>query len=467
MPVKWPRRRPISLALRITAFVALATTLLFVIFAVQMSHSIEKHFAEQDLGELQAVATSLQNAFGNAAVARGPDALDSRLAHAVNGHHDVYFNVQDGSGAPHDGTAPVDLIQITQLIPPAPVLNGQSLHIWRTEDRTYRGAVLTIGSARVLVAIAIDFHLAYLAHLQQLLVWGTLVVCAVSVLASWLAVKWGHAPMRRISSTVRGITSEQLHVRLVPDEVPVELEHLVASFNLMLDRLQQSFERLSHFSVDIAHELRTPVTNLTTQTQVAVSKQRSAEAYREVLYESLEELERLGKTIGDMLFLAQAEHPFAKPEVADVDLAQEVRALFDYFEAWADDRSVELSLVGSAPCVPGDRLMLRRALSNLISNGLRYVPRGQRLNVKLALEHQTVVLSVENPGPDIPSAHLPKLFDRFYRVDPARQRNGEGSGLGLAIVKSIVQAHGGTVSARSGEGMTSFMLQLPTVGKTD
>lgn len=467
MPADRTGRRPLSLALRITLFVALATTLLFVVFSVQIARSIEQHFTEQDFGELQAVAASLRNALGSTDAANDPQALDSRLARAVAGHHGVYFSVQDGSGAPHYGTAPVDLIQAIQLVPPALALNEQSLLVWRTKDRIYRGAVVTIGGARVLVAMAIDFHVAYLAHLRQVLVWGTLVVCAVSVLAAWLAVKWGHAPMRRISGTVRGITSEQLHVRLVPAEVPVELKHLVASFNLMLDRLQQSFERLSHFSVDIAHELRTPVTNLTTQTQVALSKERPAAAYREVLYESLEELERLGKMIGDMLFLAQADHPLAKPEVAAVDLAQEVQALFDYFEAWADDRGVELCLVGSAPCVPGDRLMLRRALSNLISNGLRYVPRGQRLHVRLALEHRMVVLSVENPGPDIPAAHLPKLFDRFYRVDPARQRNGEGAGLGLAIVKSIVQAHGGTVIARSGEGITSFTLQLPAVGKTD
>ena len=464
MPTESMRRRPLSLALRITLVVSLAMTALCVAFTLQIAHSIERHFAEQDLGELNAVAQSLTAALGSAGPTDDAQSLDSRLARAVAGHHGVYFNVRNDSGAPHYGTAPASLIDAARFTSPAPELGMESMHTWSADGHTYRGAVVRLGGADVLVATVIDFHLSYLARLRQLLWWGTVAVCAVAIVAAWLAVRWGHAPMRRLSSSVRGITSEQLHVRLEPATVPVELEHLVASFNLMLDRLQQSFERLSHFSLDIAHELRTPVTNLTTQTEVALSKERPAETYREVLYGSLEELERLGKMIGDMLFLAQADHPLATPEVADVDLANEVRELFDFFEAWAEEGGVQLSLAGNAPCVRGDRLMLRRALSNLISNGLRYVPKGKSLSVKLAHEDGTVELRVENPGPDIAAQHLPKLFDRFYRVDPARQRKGEGAGLGLAIVKSIVQAHGGTVSARSGNGMTCFTMRLPAAG---
>jgi two-component system heavy metal sensor histidine kinase CusS len=137
--------------------------------------------------------------------------------------------------------------------------------------------------------------------------------------------------------------------------------------------------------------------------------------------------------------------------------------LFDFFEAWAEDVGVALVLDGDAPAVQGNRLMLRRALSNLIANALRHTPRGQGLRVTLAHQPDGVELSVENPGPEIAAEHLPKLFDRFYRVDPARQHRdrGEGAGLGLAIVKAIAEAHGGSVSVRSSGGTTCFTVRLP------
>jgi two-component system heavy metal sensor histidine kinase CusS len=266
--------------------------------------------------------------------------------------------------------------------------------------------------------------------------------------------------LRRIGATVRGITSEQLHVRLAAETVPIELDPLVAAFNDMLDQLQRSFTRLANFSADIAHELRTPVTNLTTQTQVALTKARDTEAYREVLYSGLEELDRMRKMIGDMLFLAQADHRLSTAEMSEVDLGAEVLALFDYLEAWAEDLGLSLQLEG-ALTVAGDRLMLRRAISNLLTNALRYTPRGERITVQLSQHGAMAEIRVRNPGPVIDAQHLEQLFDRFYRVDPSRHRAGEGAGLGLAIVRSIAEAHGGRVGVESADGVTSFWLRFP------
>lgn len=461
MPTDRLPRRPLSLALRITACVGLAMIAVFVSFTLVIEDSIERHFAEQDLGELRAVTASLAAALDEAAAANDPKALERHLAHAVAGHHGVYFSVRDAQGQPLYGSAPAALSDITRDTPPAAQLEVEALQVWTVGNHTYRGAVLQMAGANVLVAAAMDFHLLYLDRLRAALWWGTIAACAVAILAAWLAVKWGHAPMRRVSSTVRGITSEQLHVRIEPSAVPVELQHLVVSFNLMLDQLQESFQRLSHFSADIAHELRTPVTNLTTQTQVALSKPRPVEAYQEVLYSSLEELERMGKMISDMLFLAQADHQLAPPEMAGVDLATEVQALFDYFDAWAEHLGVTMVLDGAAPAVRGDRLMLRRALSNLISNALRYTLKGEQVTVRLVHHDDQVEVRIENPGAEIPAQHLPRLFDRFYRIDAARQRKGEGAGLGLAIVRSIAEAHGGRVSVTSTATLTCFSLHLP------
>ena len=465
-------RRPLSLALRITASAAVATMLVLVAYAWLVGRSLEQHFIQQDLGELRAVAQSLSRALGAVPGSTSQPPLDAdtepplvrRLAAAVMGHHGVYFSVTGPSGAEIFGTAPAELVALTSDRPASPRLDRDAVQIWKGSRETWRGAVLQIGPKRALVAVSIDFHLGYLRQLRIGLWAGTLLACAIAVVAAALAVRWGLAPVRRLSARIGEIDSGALHLRLDASAVPVELQPLVTSFNAMLERLQQSFVRLSDFSADIAHELRTPVTNLTTQTQVMLSKPRSADAYRELLYSSLEELDRMTRMISDMLFLAQADHARRLPAPQQVNLEHEVRKLFDYFEALAEDRGVTLNLHGHSPPVAGDSLMLRRAIGNLISNGLRHTRAGQDLTVRLQASSRTVELVVENPGPDIPAAHLPRLFDRFYRVDPARRHQvdkGDGTGLGLAIVQSVVHAHGGHVDADSGGGVTRFTISLP------
>src|SRR5690606_34834482 len=246
----------------------------------------------------------------------------------------------------------------------------------------------------------------------------------------------------RISAEIRRIKSDHLSIRLAPNTVPVELTELAVSFNDMLDRIEEGFSRLSNFSADIAHELRTPITNLKTQTEVALSQPRDIEQYREILYSNLEEYDRMAKMVSDMLFLAQADNQLLKPEFATVDLNAEIQDLFDYFSAWAEEREVGLHLTGSPVCVQGDRLMIRRALSNLLSNAIRYTPPGHRVTANLATNDHQVSVQIRNSGPVIPEEHLSRICDRFYRLDAARQRSGEGAGLGLAIAKSIIEAHG-------------------------
>ncbi len=453
------RRRPASLALRVTTFVGLATTLMFLLSAWGIEVSIERHFAEQDLGELQAVKQSVEAALASRSANR--DDLEHRLAAAVAGHHGVYFLVQDAQGKLLYETATPGLAGFAHGVQPVTRLDARALRIWRVNQRTYRGAVLRDGPFTVLVAMDMGFHLHYLAELKRALWLGALMTSIISIGVAWLAVQHGHAPIRRISARMQDITSEHLHVRLDPEQVPVELAELVVSFNTMLRRIEDSFQRLTNASADIAHELRTPLTNLITQTQVALSKVRGMDAYREVLYSNLEEFERLSAMIGGMLFLAQADHSRIHLESGGVDLGAEVRALFDYFEAWADDHRVGLVLEGEVDTVSGDRQMLQRALSNLIANAIRHTPEGQAVVVALRREADQAVVDISNPGPDIPAEHLPRLFDRFYRVDPSRQRKGEGAGLGLAIVKSIVEAHGGTVLVRSEGGLTRFRVRLP------
>ncbi len=210
-----------------------------------------------------------------------------------------------------------------------------------------------------------------------------------------------------------------------------------------------------------AHEMRTPVSNLMTQTEVALSRSRSAHEYREVLYSSLEEYERLARMISDMLFLAKTDHAMILPRNEVVDLTAEIRELFDFFGALAEERGVALELRGQGS-IRGERLMIRRAISNLLSNAIRHTPQGGSVRVRISpRESGAVQLAVENPGAQIPPEHLPRLFGRFYRVDPSRQKASDGAGLGLAITKSIVDAHRGSIEATSSGTITRFEITFP------
>ena len=187
----------------------------------------------------------------------------------------------------------------------------------------------------------------------------------------------------------------------------------------------------------------------------------SVEQYREVLYSNLEEYDRMAKMVGDMLFLAQADNQLLKPELVDIDLQSELRNLFDYFSAWAEEREVLLENTGEQVHVLGDRLMIRRALSNLLSNAVQHTPEGQSVTTTLQVNSGNVRIRIQNPGPPIPEEHLNHIFERLYRLDASRQRSSEGAGLGLAITKSIIEAHGGKIRAFSTTEATTFEVQLP------
>ncbi|AOV16789.1 two-component sensor histidine kinase [Acidihalobacter aeolianus] len=463
-------RRPVSLALRVTVRVGLATCLLFLGFGWVIERSIEHHFVEQDAGVLAGVARAVVTAL-DTRPAQVP--LHEVLARAVSAEKRVFVSVTGADGSRLYATPGADLSPLLAAGSPAVQIAAGDVRVWRTDGRRYRGALLRIDAGlpghlrpiTVAVAMSTDFHQHFLDWFRHTLWLTAAFACLMAIAAAWLAVQRGHAPLRDVSARIRGITSARLDTRLAPEAVPVELAELATSFNDMLERIEDSFRRLSAVSADIAHELRTPVTNLATQTQVALGRARDAAAYREILYSNLEEYERLSKMIGDMLFLAQADNRRLRLERDAVDLAAESQALFEFFEAWAEDRGVALQLRGDAPSVQGDRLMLRRALSNLLSNAIRHAPAGSSVSVRLSSEPDAVEIAVENPG-DIDPTHLPRLFERFYRADPARRHTGEGAGLGLAIVKSIAEAHGGSVSIESADGCTRFVIRLPRASMT-
>jgi two-component system heavy metal sensor histidine kinase CusS len=315
--------------------------------------------------------------------------------------------------------------------------------------------------AGIVVALDIDFHRQFMTDFRNSLWVSVAVGIALSALLGWFSARRGLAPARKALNLMQRVSADRLGERLPPESMPSELAPLAAAFNDMLARLEDSFRRLSDFSSDLAHELRTPVSNLMTQTQVALARARTADEYREILYSNLEEYERLSQMTSDMLFLAKADNGLITTRTESVDLASEVERLFAFYEALAEERGVRLVLTGEGRA-RADRDMLRRAVSNLLSNAIRHTPRDGEIRVTVGAGRAgQTELSVENPGLPIAPEHLPRLFDRFYRVDASRRKEGEGAGLGLAIAKSIVEAHGGSISASSMEGTFRFAFTVP------
>lgn len=476
------RRRPFSLEIRLTFFISLATIIAFAAFAGIMLHSVQKHFAEQDVKSLQQITTTLSTILENPKESEAQKVEKIGIILASYRHisvlllgpqKQVLYRSADGpnllpvvntANFRHNlGSGNIFLWSDTQAGMPAMHSGGEM------SQATYRIIASPVASPynaktttdTLLVALSIDFHLHYLDALKHNLL---MIASAMSLLIIFIvlfAVHKGHQPLRNVSMKIKNITSENLDVRLVPERVPIELEQLVISFNHMISRIEDVFTRQANFSADIAHEIRTPITNLVTQTEIALSQPRTAKELEDVLYSSLEEYNRMAKMVSDMLFLAQADNNQLIPERIPLDLRAETVKVFEFFEAWAEERNVALRLEGQTCLVEGDPLMLRRVINNLLSNAIRYTPEGHSVTVDVHACGEWVTLTVANPGRPIAQQHLPRLFDRFYRVDPSRQRKGEGSGIGLAIVKSIVAAHQGKISVASDAVSTRFTLSLP------
>ncbi|WPN52444.1 heavy metal sensor histidine kinase [Pseudomonas sp. P9_2] len=441
----------LSLTSRLALLFAACTAVVSLIAGVLFNRASEAHFVELDQQLLDSKLVALRSALLG---------VDSREAFALRGpqlraelDHQPDFTVRITAadqrwvdGAPY------------LSVPAAPGLH--SLQNAGTDYRVYN-APLTPGqpgSPQLSLILDITHHQHFLEHMQRL-IWLTvgLSALATALLGAW-AARSGLRPLRRMGEVAASVSAHSLTQRLPQAQMPVELAELAQAFNAMLGRLDDAFQRLSAFSADIAHELRTPLSNLLTQTQVILTQPRPLEDYREALHSNLEELQWMAQLVNDMLYLAKADHGLLMPNREALDLGDEVDALLEFFTLLAEDAQVTLVREGSAHTL-GDRGMLRRALSNLLDNALRFTPPSGEVRVRI---ESGVTLTVENTGEGIPAQLLPRLFDRFYRADPSRQPgSNEHAGLGLAITQSIVRAHGGRIYCESQAGWTRFVIELP------
>lgn len=453
-----------SLTARLTLLFAVVSSSVLLILGLVIAELVERHFEDMDLELLEGKLELIQHAVISARAEGNFDGLPTQLDAALVGHHGLAVGVWGSDGKQLFLSEGAEFPQ--NNLPPK---EGRALpKTWTgLGEQHYRGisgqaptGVEGEPPAMVLLSTSLTHHDHFMQSFR-LTMWAVVTLAALLTgLLGWLAARRGLAPLHNITSRASDITANSLDQRIESDEIPIELAEVVNTLNNMLGRLKESFDRLSDFSSDIAHELRTPVSNLLTQTQVTLSKARSIDEYQDVLASNAEELERLSRTIADMLFLAKADNRQLMPTQETVDLEAEISSMLEFYEPLIEEKQLHLTLHGHAEVV-GDRLMLRRAVGNLLSNAIRHTPEDGYINIALEIEQEEVCIRIENSGETIPSEHLPRLFDRFYRVDASRQRAGEGSGLGLAITKSIALAHNGRVSVSSTDGVTSFSLGLP------
>lgn len=307
---------------------------------------------------------------------------------------------------------------------------------------------------------ALELLANYRRALFAAMLFGGLAAAALGFLTARNSLR----PLRQMAETASDISASRLDRRLEVVNAPLELKALAAAFNAMLERLRGSFTRLSDFSSDLAHELRTPINNLMGQTQVVLSRARGAEEYRAVLESNLEEYEQLARMIGDMLFLAKADNAQAPLNAEEIDLRAELDKVAEFYEVLADDAGLKIVCTGEGRAV-AERILAQRAIANLLSNAIRHTPPGGEIHATLAASGDATELRISNPGPGIPPEHVERVFDRFYQVDDAREHTDAGTGLGLAIVKSIMRLHGGDATVTSELGrLTTFTLRFPAGG---
>lgn len=390
---------------------------------------------------------------------------------AVTSPIKYYIRLQDERGRSLLETPGMTNLLPSSSFPPAPASGDIPYHGTLREIATDEVYLLMAAQAHTNSTVSPVLQVALDVSAEDSLTegyrWKLLLVVVLGTVFSGVAgifiVRQGLASLQKITLTTERVTASQLHERIGGEEWPVELASLAHSFDQMLDRLEDSFKRLSQFSADLAHELRTPINNLRGEAGVALSQSRTPEEYRRTLESSLEEYARLTRLIENLLFLARADSPTTEIARSRFDARQAVESVREFYEALAEERGVEVRCEGRGTA-NADPVLFRQAVSNLLSNALNHTPRGGRVQAEVNERNDHGLdVSVSDTGTGISAEHLPHIFDRLYRADPSRSQYPDGSGLGLAIVKSIMTLHGGSVAVESQAGQGSrFTLFFPT-----
>lgn len=279
-----------------------------------------------------------------------------------------------------------------------------------------------------------------------------------ALLANWI-VRRGLRPVQRLSRQTAAVSLDGSSAGVREEDLPIELQPLARNFNAAVARMREAYRQVEAFNANVAHELRTPIANLSGAMQVALSRPRTADEWRTQVQTSLENVERLSAIVNDMLFLARADAGQVQQRRDRVDVHREAEKVVDYFEAALEDARLTVRIAGTA-AAHADAALLRRAFSNLLANALRHAAAGSEILVSIEKTGTHVRCAVTNVGASIDREHIPRLFDRFFRIEASRSAGGRGSGLGLSIVRAVARLHDGDVFATSQNGRTTIGLTI-------
>lgn len=471
-----PRIRS-TLAFRLSAayslggllLVLLATASLYVVLRAELDKSTDQFLSDK----LQVLRTMLRERPDDADGLREEIELES----AARRYQRFFIRLLDEHGVPILTTPGMDeQLDLAKLGDPARSRPERSISIVGRNGQAFRvsSASAPVGDPSAksdTIQIAIDISQEE-ELLRRYRLWFWAILLATSVLfplVGYRIARHGIRPVEEIAATARRITSTNLRERIVAEGYPSELAALAGTFNEMLDRLEESFEQISRFSADIAHDLRTPVNNIRGEAEVALARARTVDEYRDVLESSLEETIRLSELIGDLLFLGRAESPLTHLHRQRVDVDELLGIVRDYYEASASDGGVFLITKPGAEPISADldRALMLRAVSNLVSNAISHTPSGGSVTLAASATDAEIRIKVSDTGIGIPAEALPRVFDRFFRVDPSRSKTSGGTGLGLAIVQSIMTLHGGSaeIASQLGQGTCVTLRMLATATK--
>nr|WP_249185213.1 heavy metal sensor histidine kinase [Burkholderia cenocepacia] len=452
---------------RLTLAFAAVAALVFALTGAYLYRSLSAELTRRDDIEISAKLNQflqLARASGSTAALRADPAV---FHDVLLSHPGVYLGIYDAQNRPlveHSDEAGNTLASV--IAAPHPTGNAGS---------PFTCAPPGIGTSRCVYARetlpsgeAIQVALARTATDRQSLlesyrvdIWLAAAVGALLVGALGYAVaSRGLRPVESLGRQTSRIEAHNLNARLDARGGPVELRELATSVNRMLDRLERAFVRLSQFSSDLAHDMRTPLANVISSSQITLSRARTTDEYEALIESNIEECERLQRMIENMLFLARTDNARQHLKTAELDAGSELRRLASYFQALADEAGVRIDVHGEAPVV-ADATLFRRAVSNLASNALEHAQAASTIELAVSTQGSYAVVEVTNRGVAIPPEQVERIFERFYRIDSSRHGAARNAGLGLAIVKSIMELHRGKVEVASRDGRTTFALYFP------
>lgn len=411
-------------------------------FAIQ--YLVQSHFYEEDLRLIESNRTSIFVLLEN-------KKISSSEIFASLKSRGIYIWLEK-----NDAT----LSQNTNIIPnDSAFKQSKKINEWSYNDGTFRTLYYPLDNDNYmgfLIGINIDHHIRFNKRLNGILMWSVGIASLLSFLYSFMIVNMGFKPLQSLQDRIKQVQPNKLNIRLSDTSLPNELIEFAKIQNQMLERLELGFERLSDFSSDIAHELKTPLANIVTQTHVTLAQPRTPHEYQEILLSNLEELERINKTINDTLYLAKSENDLLLKDNIQLDLNELFAPIVEYYSIISEESGNPIYLSGQGTLF-GDKSMIQRIINNLLSNAIRHSEENTDITIDIKETSNNVVIAVSNMGDTIDEKDLPFIFERFYRADKSRQHlSSSGAGLGLTIVRAIVNAHNGNITVQSLNGNTTF-----------